>query len=222
MERKLLRTLEEKVDPRHTALLLVDVQNDFCADGGFLDLAYGPKGFRMDEVQSMVPRLEQLLEAARRADLLRVFIQSYYDDCYLSDAMVEIMARDGRDIPCCYKGSWGAEFYRVRPGEGEIVVNKHRFSAFEGTNLDLILRNHQVRTLVVTGVATNVCVESTLRAGFFKNYYIACPQDCVATYNPTLHEATLQNISYYFGLVTESEKICDIWTPRVVHQAGIL
>ena len=170
MKRELLETLEEKVDPRHTALVVVDVQNDFCADGGFLDQAYGPKGFRMDEIQAMVPRLEGLLEAARNAGILPVFIQSYYDDCYLSDAMVEMTQRDNRDLPLCLKGGWGADFYRVRPEEGEIVVNKHRFNAFEGTDLDLILRNHNVRTLVMTGVATNVCVESTLRAGFFKNY----------------------------------------------------
>lgn len=216
MERQLLRTLEEKVAPGHTALIVVDVQNDFCATGGFLDRAYGPKGFRMDEIQAMVPRLERLLSAARKAGLLRVFIQSYYDDCYLSDPMVEMTERDGRNFPLCLKGSWGADFYRVRPEEGEIVVNKHRFNAFEGTDLDLILRNRHIRTLVMTGVATNVCVESTLRAGFFKNYYIVCPKDCVATYNPFLHEATLQNISFYFGVVTEGEELCRIWAPRPV------
>ncbi len=218
MKRDLLRTLEEKVDPRHTALVVVDVQNDFCADGGFLDRAYGPKGFKMDEIQAMVPRLEGLLEAARNAGVLRVFIQSYYDDCYLSDAMVEMTQRDDRNLPLCLKGTWGADFYRVRPEEGELIVNKHRFNAFEGTDLDLILRNHHVRTLVMTGVATNVCVESTLRAGFFKNYYIVCPRDCVATYNSTLHEATLENISYYFGVVTESEELCRTWASEFALQ----
>lgn len=220
MERQLLRTLEEKVAPGHTALIMVDVQNDFCATGGFLDRTYGPRGFQMHDIQAMVPRLEGLLAAARKAGLLRIFIQSYYDDCYLSDPMVEMMERDGRDLPLCLKGSWGADFYHIRPQEGEIVVNKHRFNAFEGTDLDLVLRNHQIRTLVLTGVATNVCVESTLRAGFFKNYYIVCPGDCVASYNASLHQATLQNVSCYFGVVTESETLCRLWAPRVALPRG--
>jgi ureidoacrylate peracid hydrolase len=70
----------------------------------------------------------------------------------------------------------------------------------------------------MTGVGTNVCVESTLRAGFFKNYYIVCPRDCVATYNPTLHEATLENISYHFGVVTESEALGRCWASEAVLQ----
>ena len=86
--------------------------------------------------------------------------------------------------------------------DDEIFIEKHTYSAFAGTELDRILRFRGIQTLVMTGVATNVCVESTLRDGFFNGYYIVVPEDCVGSSAQNLHDATIENVRGTFGEVT--------------------
>ena len=103
----------------------------------------------------------------------------------------------------------------VEPAEGEFVVDKHCYSAFSGTGLDGILREHSIRTLVVTGVATNICVDSTLRDGFNHGYYIVVPRDCVAAHDSELHEATLSNVAFLLGDVTTADELIGLWRGSV-------
>src|SRR5574341_1856469 len=123
---ELLLTLEQKVAPTYAALLLVDVQNDFCAEGGFFQRA----GYDLSNLQRAVPPLVRLLEHARRAGVLVVFIQAIYDPQVLSGPMRERNRRRNLELPRCLTGTWGADFYVVRPERGEPVVIKHRSSAF--------------------------------------------------------------------------------------------
>jgi ureidoacrylate peracid hydrolase len=207
---EILDTLEKKVDPAHSALLVVDVQNDFCAKDGAFDKA----GLNLEMVRDMVPRLVEFIEAARKAGYFIVFIRNNYNsenNPFLSDVWLEQAGRTRRGlytkIPMCVPGSWGADFYKIKPESGEPVVTKHRFDAFEGTDLDLILRAKRVRTLVFTGFATNVCVETTARHGFLKDYYIVVLEDLVASDSKKLHESALENLRTFFGEVVESSKI---------------
>src|SRR5438067_7716434 len=128
---ELLLTLEQKADPAHAALVLVDVQNDFLADGGFFHQA----GVDVAPMREALGPLPGLLEQARQAGLLVVFVQAIYDAEYLSDAMLERNRRRGLEIPRCLTGSWGAEFWTVRPQAHEPIVIKHRYSAFASTEL---------------------------------------------------------------------------------------
>ena len=112
----------------------------------------------------------------------------------------------------CVDGSWGADFYKVAPKEGDLVVRKHRYSAFSGTAMDNLLRRNGIRTTVVTGVSTNICVESTLREAFNLGYYVVVPRDCVASNNAELHEATLKNVEFLLGDVTSSFDLIGRWT----------
>ncbi len=80
-----------------------------------------------------------------------------------------------------------------------------------GTNLNSLLKSRGVRTLILTGVATNVCVESTTRDGFMRDYYIVLPKDLTGGYEESLHEATLKNVDEYFGQVTSSDELLEIW-----------
>ena len=204
----ILRSLADKLRADHTALVVVDVQNDFCADDGF----YGRLGLELTEIQAMVPRLQELLEAARQARAMRVFVQAVYDEAFLSGPWIERRERLGINVPCCIAGSWGAEFYQVAPAEGEYIVPKHRYSAFINTDLDLILRSRGIRTLLVTGVASNVCVESTARDGYMLDYYVVMVEDCVASTKKELHEATLENVRLYFGEVVPARAVTAAWT----------
>jgi ureidoacrylate peracid hydrolase len=212
---EVLRELDEKVDPRHAALIVVDVQNDFCAVEGF----FGRTNQDLTMIQGIVPRLEQLIDEARRAGVMVVFIRSIYDDPYLSEPMRERNLRRGLLSQRCLSGSWGADFYRVKPLPGEVVVTKHRYSAFHGTELDDVLRSAGIRTVIMTGVTSNVCVESTSRDAYFHNSYVVFVDDCVGTTNEDfsgatseeIHRWTATNIQLTFGVVVEADEVAGAW-----------
>jgi ureidoacrylate peracid hydrolase len=117
------------------------------------------------------------------------------------------------------EGSWGADFYQITPKPDERVVPKHRYSRFVGTDLDLILRSTGRRALILTGVATNGCVESTARHGFMRDYYIVLVDDCCSCYSRAAHEATLSNITDAYGVVTTAGELGSIWAARSQLQA---
>jgi len=112
-------------------------------------------------------------------------------------------------------GSWGAEFYEgIKPLPGEIVIDKHHYSAFIETDLDLILRSKGIRTLIMSGVQTDVCVESTARYGFMKDYYLVFLKDCTSTTSEEIHNNTLRSIAMYFGEVVDSRDVIKCWEER--------
>ena len=106
---------------------------------------------------------------------------------------------------------WNGDFYRLRPLPNEAIVSKHRYGAFESTDLDVVLRAKGIRCVVMTGVATNVCVETTARQAFMRDYYVVFTNDCTATYTQADHDATLRNIDHYFGQVVSGEEVIACW-----------
>jgi ureidoacrylate peracid hydrolase len=212
----MLRTLEEKIDPKHAAVIVVDVQNDFCHP----DSPLAKDGRDLSAAQAMAPRLVRLIEDARKAGVPVIFIQMINTDATTSEVALEQRLRsrphaDPSDY-ICKEGSWGAGFYRVSPLPGEVIVKKNRYSAFVDTNLDLVLRSMGIKTLIMTGVATNVCVESTARDGFMRDYYIVFAGDCSACYWPERHDATLENIAATFGVVADAEELAQVWSSAKV------
>jgi ureidoacrylate peracid hydrolase len=210
----MLRSLREKVDPKHAALLLVDLQNDFCAEGGMMHREKRD----LSLVQAMVPRLARLVDEARAAGTRCIWIRNVYNtspNTYLSEVWLEQASRRRQgsytEHPVCEADAWNGDFYQVRPATGEAIVTKHRFGAFEGTDLDLILRSQQIRTVIMTGVATNVCVETTARQAFLKDYYVVFASDCTATYDQRDQDATLRTIDNFFGQVASAEEIVTCW-----------
>lgn len=210
--------LAEKVDPRWAALAVIDYQNDFCDPRG----AFAKTGFDPAPVRAIAPALRALVRAARGARVPLIWVQNAYTygtNWYLSDVTLEQARRKWRGryitVPVCAAGSWGTELYgglRIRPEDA--VVTKHRFNAMVDTDLDLILRSRRFRTLIAAGILTNICVESTVRDAFFKDYYPVVPRDCVATYEKAQHEAALANIDTFFGQVTTSADIVAAWRGR--------
>ena len=213
--RPLLTTLEEKVDPAHAALLVIDMQNDFCASDGFME----KEGADVSAVQSVAERLPDLIASARAAGALIVFIRNVYSterNSYLSDVYLEQAVRARGDSytrrEVCPPDSWAGDFYGdIRPQRGEPVVTKHRYGAFHNTDLEMILRAHAVRSVVLTGVATNVCVETTAREAFVRDYYVVFTSDGTACYSEEAHDATLRTIDKYFGPVVTVSEVADIW-----------
>lgn len=213
----LLRTLEDKVAPGRAAVVTVDVQNDFCHERGFL----GQRGAPMHLIQAMLPRLASFLDAARAHAVPVIHVISHHDEQYASPVVTEQKLRHGlpmeldgralRDSPYCLKGTWGAELTGIDARPGEEVVIKHRYSGFHNTNLDLVLRSRGIQTVILTGVATNACVESTARDTYMHDYYLVFVSDCTASTSQAAHDGTLANIDQFFGQVASSEAITAGW-----------
>ena len=205
--REILLGLEDKVHPKHCAVLVIDVQNDFCADGGWYS-----KTNDMRMIQAMVPKLNDFLETARATGVLTLLIKTIYSQHVISPVMREKLIRRGLDLSYCIDGTWGAQFYGIRRHDKDIVVIKERHSAFFGTELDTILRQYDIRTVILTGVATNVCVDCTARDAFARDYFIVFLSDCTATFSAELHDYTLKNIDRVFGTVSDSNQVRDTWS----------
>lgn len=198
------------IDPTSSALIVIDVQNDFCAPGGYYDRT----GADLAAIDPAVERLVKLIDSARQAGIMVIFVRSQYDPIYLSATQIARRRRVGWDIPLCQRGTPGFDFYRVEPAAEEPIVIKHRFDAFYGTDLELILSGNQKRHLFFTGVATNVCVESSLRSAFMRDFEVILVEDCTAARTPLAHESALDNVRKHFGLVAKAADLERAWMTR--------
>ncbi|HLS86616.1 MAG TPA: cysteine hydrolase [Burkholderiales bacterium] len=206
--------LEEKLAPQRSALVVIDMQNDFCASGGYIDRVMG-KDVRA--AAAAAKAIGTLLEAARAAAVPVVWLRADYSHDRIPDSMRAKLQARGITAVCCAPGSWGAQWFEVAPADGESVVTKHTYSGFAGTDLAARLEALGRRTLVFTGVQTQVCVESTLRDAHSLGYFCIVPEDAVGSHTPALHEATLSNVRFLFGDVCTAAQVCGAWgqAPKV-------
>ena len=198
--------LDELLLGTRTAILVVDVQNDYCHPNG----ALAKSGEDVSGAEKMLPNLEYLISSARRFGCMIIFFQTIHDDS--TDSEVWKIRSYGKMANVCRADSWGMEFYGISPEPDEVIVNKHKYSAFINTKLDSVLRAHKIETLIIAGVSTNVCVESTARDGFMLDYRIILLNDACASYSSQAHEMTLRNISKYFGTIADVQDIVEVWS----------
>jgi nicotinamidase-related amidase len=214
--RQVYTTLAELVQPRHTALLVVDMQKDFCLPG----YAFHQQGIDISMYEGMVPRLTNLLEASRLAQLTVIFIQMTVLPHRRSESPAQIrfnmrmhLNQLGSDQPLWYteEGSPGQELIpELAPQAGELLVKKYRSSGFWGTNLDLLLRSNLIKTVLICGCTTEGCVESTARDALFNDYYVVIAEDCVASDDRAQHDASMLLMRHRFD-VAGSEEIIRTW-----------
>lgn len=212
MEPEMLATLEDRIAPEHTAILLIDMQKDLVYDGYLCDQA----GRDLTATRSVIPTMRRLLDAARVSGALVCHVGFSTLPDHRSDSGPWLAQRRRSTYSSdklCMVGTDGADFIdELAPAAGELTVYKHRYSAFKGTDLDMVLRARGIRTVITTGVSTNVCVESTLRDAFETGYYVCIPSDATASWDMSLHAATLQTVTHRFGLVTDTAAIESVWT----------
>ena len=217
-----------EIDWEKSAVVVVDMQNSFASRQGMLDLA----GFDISGAPQVVRSIASMLDAARPAGIPIVYLQVGYR-ADLSDS-------GGPDSPNWHKelgirmmnsrpelkgklvtiGTWDfAIVDGLQPHAGDLVVVKTRYSGFAHTALDAELRQRGIRYLFFTGIATNVCMESTLRDAYFLDYWpILITDGAMAAGPPAMHEATVQNVENFFGwTVTAAEFIQSV---RMARAAG--
>lgn len=196
-------SLAQQIDPSRAALLVVDVQNYYCHP----DLA--SKWEDYSDCAPALANVQRLIASARRIGLPVIYLRNWHEDCTDSEAWA---SRGGRTAVGLRAGTWEADWYQIEPAAGEPVINKQRYSGFNGTRLEAVLHTFKRSSVIMSGVATNVCVESTARDAVFHDYFMVFASDATATSDgPRLHEATLDNMRRHFGLVTAAQDILDVW-----------
>jgi ureidoacrylate peracid hydrolase len=206
---ELLLEMKEIVNPRHTALLIVDPQDDFCSPHSPL---VAKTGMDMSRIEAAVPRLNNFITACRKAGILVIWIREIYaGNKMLANQRAQHFGRD--NIWLINEKGQGIKWYpkMISPEESEPVITKWNYDAFADTDLDLLLRAKGIKTLLMTGFHTNVCVETTARHGFIKGYYIVVVSDCTDAPTSKEYEGTMLNIAKYFGKVAASDEVIALW-----------
>ncbi len=220
--RNLLRTLEEKVDPDHTALLVIDVQNDMCHEnGGFVQM-----GIDVAPLVRVVPLISELASTAKKAGVLTIYtVVSDMEPATISDAYFEVNLRfyeravgDQAAAPEHEEGvesDFGIQLFPpLSPAANDLVLLKHRFGAFTNTKLDQILRSNHIKTVMLTGMLTDVCLESTARVAIDSDYYVVVVEDCTATLNEERQRSSIAIMDDIIGTISNLDEICRIWMKR--------
>ena len=182
---------EVRVEPAKTALIVVDMQNDFVKEGGSL---------LVPNAEGTIPRIKSLLDLARGSGMKVVFTQDTHTE---GDPEWEIWPEHVRE------GSWGWEIVdELAPLEYELVIRKVRYDAFYGTHLDHYLRVWGVDTLVICGTVANICVHYTAASAALRWFDVVIPRDATSALDPFDLESSLRQTSFLFaGRITESESV---------------
>ena len=205
-----------EIEVAQTAVIVVDMQNAYASKGGYLDLL----GMDISGATDVMKAIGAVLPPSRALGMPVVYLQlgwdsdlqeagGVYSPNYHKHNAIRLMRRRpelaGKLIT---KGTWDyAIVDELKPEPKDFVVQRPRHSGFSGTNLDNCLRSRGIRTLVFTGIASNVCVESTVRDAYFLEYFPVVISDCTWQAGPRfVHEAALFNIETFFGWVTTSKE----------------
>ena len=205
--------------PEHTALIVIDMQNAYTSQGGYLDLA----GFDVSATKPVVENIKKAVDAAHDAGIQVIYFKNGWDDQYIeagginspnfhkSNALKTMRKNPELQGKLLAKGGWDFELIdELNPLSQDIVIEKPRYSGFFNTALDSMLRSRGIRNLVFVGIATNVCVESTLRDGFFLEYFgVALSDACYQAGPATAQEASLFNIKTFFGWVSDTQQFVE-------------
>jgi ureidoacrylate peracid hydrolase len=198
------------------ALLVVDVQNDFVSPEG----SAAKRGDDVGAATAMVPNLIRFIDHGRRVGLTIVYVRTTHSEWTDTPSWIyRTSQRSG--LNTCREGTWGADFYQgISPLPSERVVIKHRYSAFINTDLNTVLKARGVQSVLVCGVATNVCVETTARDAYIYDYYVTMIDDCSAAYDAKLHLGTLENMRRHIGLVASSQEVIETWSGLAEQRAA--
>jgi nicotinamidase-related amidase len=212
--KQVFETLDELVDPRHTALVVVDMQRDFCTPGG----AFDRLGVDISMYPAMVSRLVRLIQGARAAAVRVVYVMMTTLPGRLIESPAQIRfnrrlhlaSNGGEPLDYTTDGSVGQQIIPELPVEdGDTIVKKYRSSGFWGTNLDMLLRSNAVQTVIVAGCTTEGCVESTARDAMFNDYYVVIPEDCVASDDREQHDASMLLMRHRFDIASSDEILAE-------------
>lgn len=194
----------------HPVLVVIDMQNGFCAQGG----SYERFGADINMYRKIVPNVRKIIDVCHE---LRIPI--FYTQQVREASGIDLLTRIHRIIPkgrlefiekihACVRGTWDAEIIdELLPTKADHIVVKRRDSAFQDTEFELWLKSIGADTVIYTGIDTCICVENSLREGFNRGWDVILVEDAVASSWQKLHKATLEKVRGSFGLVLTTEQL---------------
>lgn len=204
-------------EPSRTALIVVDMQNGYCSPGGY----FSHLGIDLTPTQRVIPAISRLVGIAREAGIQIIWLQNGWDaEQKEAGGYGSVNQRKGNSLKLMRakpelartlltKGGWDYEIIKeLKPEKADIVLPKPRYSGFASTPLNSMLRSRGIETLLVCGVATNVCVESTIRDAFFLEYFPILIRDACYQAGPDfIQQATIYNVEQFFGWSSTVEEV---------------
>ena len=213
------------MDMENIALIIVDMQNDFIHDNGFILKYSEGVGVAKDALKRLrgpILYIKELAEFFRSKGKEVIYIYTAWAPDY-SDVAIPLkkMHDKAREAGCLVEGSWGARIIdELTPEKTDHIVLKKAYGGFFQTSLDRVLRNLGIKTLVMTGVATNFCVETTTREAVAYGYEVIFVSDATATFDSAGHDATLKVIAMGFGEVLSTKEVIKLLDTRcMMHDA---
>lgn len=197
----------------HPVLVVIDMQNGFCAPGG----SYEKFGADINVYRKIIPNVKKLIDVSRE-----LHIPIFYTQQVREASGIDLLTRMHRIIPrrrleliekirACVRGTWDAEIIdELRPTKDDHIVVKRRDSAFQDTEFELWLKSVGADTVIYTGIDTCICVENSIGEGFNKGYDVILVEDAVASSWQELHKATLEKVKGSFGWVLTTEQLIDM------------
>ena len=208
--KKMDRQLLEKIAPDRAALIIVDMQNDFVASDGKM----AQFGFYIQTIQDSIKPIQALLQTARKLNYPILHTRMINDINQNPSSWYAFWGEPAITLP----GSWGAEHIdELKPQPGELIITKYTYGAFEGTNLNNVLRRRGIETVIVAGTDVNICAGDTMHQAFSRGYHVIAVSDCLPCFSrigekhsQQLKEAGLYIIENHFGLVATSRQLTNI------------
>ena len=202
--------LQKLINPRNTAILVIDIQNDYCSENGKIAKI---RKFDVKSVQKIIPNLINFIETARKFKLPIIFTRMIEDPKYMKEN-AKIKIRSSKlPLTLCSPKTWGFEYYKIKPQKKDVEIIKKTYDAFSNSKLENILKKMKIKNLIITGVYTAVCVDTTLRTGFTKGYNIIVPEDLVSMAKEGIyqHDAAIDVWKIIFAHVVKSDEIIETW-----------
>lgn len=196
-------SLKQKLKPNVTALFVIDLQNDFCSPTGLM----ASLGKDISMMDTLINKTKQLIDVCENINIPVFYMQQIYDRTKLTDLQKEQYDLDQKLIVCDINGD-GHKFYKLSPPANR-VFPKYAYNVFSNPNVGRELAERGIKTLIITGVSTQICVETAIRNGFDLGYKIVVPYDLVATTSntPGTQERTLHLVKRTYGVVSDSAEI---------------
>lgn len=201
--KKVLENAEEILKNTKAAVLVVDFQNDFVHPEGH----FSKNGFNITFNRKIIPNVQDLLKKIRKYNIPVIYIQqtTLLEGRSDSSAWLKLKTRN-KQPDYTLEGSWGQKIIEeIRPKKGELVIKKFRPDAFVGTSLDQILRCYEIETLIIIGVVTQGCVESTVRGASYHDYYTIVVEDCIASVDEIMHLNSLNFMKSRYDVLKYKE-----------------
>jgi len=192
------------LDRAKTAMIVVDMQNGFLSDEGSM----AKVGMDISELKKTVGPVQRLVAACHTAKVPIIFLRYVLRADYKDAGLRSERRPEFKEHNSLVVGTWDADLDpRMDTQPGDYILDKTRYSSFYNTSMEVILRGVAVDTVIVCGVTTEICVDSTIRDAYFRDFKIVVPEDAVAALDLARHQAALLNFRYGFGTVTTSDQI---------------